>query len=191
MTDNGHGAFRRPGWRKPTPLSYGQALESASMVAAPLLAGFSIAFLGVVGADADKFRWPGQAMLLLLCASICLVAAIQCGFHARQFLYSPADVDDWWPAEDLTVAGRAQRLRDEQNAAFTVWQRWAGYSRNCYNGGIVLFACAAALVIAPPEDAGGAAFRWIGTGVALAAALAEAVVAIRPMSSRRPAGLSS
>jgi len=167
--------FRRPDWRKPSPLGYGQALEAASTVAAPLLAGFSIAFVGVVGADADKFRWPGQAMLLSLCAGIALVAAIQCGFTARKFLYSPAELSEWWTPEDLKVAGRAERLREEQRAAFAIWQRWAGYSRHAYNLGIVLFAAAAGTVVAPPHAIGGeqAFLRWCGMALAMGAAAAE------------------
>ncbi|WP_436532073.1 hypothetical protein [Actinoplanes sp. HUAS TT8] len=174
--------FRRPGWRKPAPLGYGPAVETATGVAAPLLAGFSIAFLGVVGADADKFRWPSQAMLLSLCAGLSLIMAVQCGFNARQYLYSPADLADWWTEEDRTVPGRAERLQEEQRADFALWQQWARRGRIAYNLGIVLFTAATALVIAPPPSAAGgdAAVRWLGTGIAFGVSAGEAAWAFLP-----------
>ncbi|WP_127501047.1 hypothetical protein [Actinoplanes solisilvae] len=145
-------------------------------------------FVGVLGADADKFRWPGLAMLSSLCAAILLVGAVQCGFRARQYLYSPADVDEWWTPADLTVAGRAERLRAEQHTAFESWQLWADRSRVCYNLGIVLFAVAAAITIAPPRAAGPSDtwFRWFGAAIAMSAAIAELILGtFLPMIRRR------
>jgi hypothetical protein len=59
-----------PDWAKPTLLGYGSTSDAAHFVAAPLLAGACIATIGVLGADGDKFRWPGPAMLMLALAVV-------------------------------------------------------------------------------------------------------------------------
>jgi hypothetical protein len=102
---------------KPAPLFYGSALESVSTVAAPLLAGFSLAAAVALGADAEKFRWSGGAMLSLTIAAVLLVSAVQCGFTARRHFYSAADVKDWRP-DAQEDSDRELKLRERQQEDF-------------------------------------------------------------------------
>ena len=66
------------------PEHYGDpaALDALSSVAAPLLAGGTLALLGVVVQQPSSLRWPGLALLLLVVAAVMLVTAVQCGFWA-------------------------------------------------------------------------------------------------------------
>jgi hypothetical protein len=77
-----------PKWRKPTPLGYANAIDSVGGVAAPLLAGFSLASVIVISDDAENFRWSGAAILGFTIAAVALVGTVQCGFNARQYIWS-------------------------------------------------------------------------------------------------------
>ncbi|MFD8592584.1 hypothetical protein ACFV1B_24085 [Streptomyces sp. NPDC059637] len=155
-------------------LRYGKAAESVTHVAAPLLAGGAVAMLGGVAADAEKFRWPDQALLLLAAAGVLLVACVQWGFRARPYLYSLKEVEDWRGAP-LTGAERAAHL-EQQREDLGRWRRGANLAAASYNLGIVALGVAVALLLAPPpqpEAAAGAAWRWAAFGIVLTASVAE------------------
>lgn len=164
-----------PLWRKPAPLGYGPAIDTVTNVAAPLLAGFSITVIATVAANSKEFRWPGAATLMLTAAVILLVSSLQFGFHARQHLYSAADVAAWWTPEDLAVKGRADRLRREQHVNYTRWEHSVIRARTAYNAGIVVLAVGMAFVLAPPKTLHGAesAFRWTAALLAIVGAIGE------------------
>jgi hypothetical protein len=90
-------AFVPQKWRMPAPLGYGVTIDSIGAVASPLLAGFSLASVIVVGADSAKFRWPGATILGLTLAAIMLIGAVQCAFNGRAYLWSESNVREWWP----------------------------------------------------------------------------------------------
>jgi hypothetical protein len=178
--------FRRPQWAKPAPLGYGQAADAAHFVAAPLLASASVALIGVIGADGEKFRWPGPALLALALASVTLIGSIQYGFHARADLYSAGDLEDWWGPEDLK--DRKQALQERQRDDFERWKGTIDRAVVTYNLGITLLGAGVALCLAPPSTAPAmqAAFRWIACAAVAAATVAElawTVLAPRPVIS--------
>jgi hypothetical protein len=169
------GTFVPPRWQKPAPLGTGQAMDTATSVAAPLLAGFSVATIGVIASNSDKFRWPGVSLLALTAAAVFLVASLQFGFHARQHLYSPADVSDWWPNEDRTAA-RDGRLQREQHEDFRRWRWWVKWARRTYDAGIVTLAVGVAAALVPRSGSGfQEGCQWAAAGVAAAGAVGEAV----------------
>nr|BBJ47512.1 hypothetical protein SAVMC3_01410 [Streptomyces avermitilis] len=125
-----------PDWRKPSPLGLGVAVDAVTNVAAPLLAGFAIATIGVVGADGGHFRWPGPVLLCLTLSALLFVTCVQFGFHARRHLYSFADISAWWSDEEMR--DHRDLLREEQNADFQLWNRWRGRAYTAYSGGMVM-----------------------------------------------------
>ncbi|MER7456625.1 hypothetical protein [Micromonospora sp. NPDC126480] len=182
-TSGGRERFVPPKWEKPAPLSYGVALETVSTVAAPLLAGFSLAGSVAIGQDFDKFRWPGLVVLLLVGAAVLLLSALQCGFTARRYLYSAADVRDWWPdvADD---SDRERKLRDQQRHDYRRWHHWSGWTRWSYNTGLAVLLLAVAAAVAPPGgDGAQEAIRWLATGLAVSAAAVQ--LAWQPLTSYR------
>jgi hypothetical protein len=166
--------FTSPRWQRPAPLGYASAIDSVGGVAAPLLAGFSLASVIVISQNAANFRWPGAAILGLTIAAVALVATVQCSFNARQYIWSMADVRAWWPdAEEY--AEHEQRLRAEQGWAFGRWQAWTAWTRATYALGILALLTALALAL-PPHHAAGAqdTLRWAASAVAFAASAGEA-----------------
>jgi hypothetical protein len=162
-----------PPWAKPDPLAYGASADAAHFVAAPLLAAGAVALLGVVAADADKFRIPSVALLALTVATVLLVASVQFGFHARAVLYSASEVSDWWGEE--AVAGDRDRRVAQQRADFDRWRFRIRRAVRAYNLGVTMLAVGVALSLVPPANlaAGPSAVRWVACGFAGLAALTE------------------
>lgn len=52
-------------------------VKAVGDVAAPLLAGFSLASVITVTASIDQFRWPGGVILLLTIAAVAFIAAVR------------------------------------------------------------------------------------------------------------------
>lgn len=68
-------------------------IRSVGDIAAPLLAGFSFTAVIALSDDAEKFRWPGPAVLGLTTAVVTLIAAVQCAKYAGERGRSNAA---WW-----------------------------------------------------------------------------------------------
>lgn len=170
----GEPTFVRPKWRKPSPLGYGNAIDSVGSVASPLLAGFSLASVIVVADDAHHFRWPGAVVLALAIAAVSLIGTVQCAFNARQYLWSASEVSSWWPDMEEGTE-REKLLRDEQEAFFYRWQMWARWTRATYAYGILALLAGLALALPPAHGTGTqSSLRWVACGVAFAACAGEA-----------------
>ena len=156
-------------WRKPAPLSYGNAIDSVGSVASPLLAGFSLASVIVVAEDADHFRWPGAVALALGIAAVVLIGTVQCAFNARQYLWSASEVSDWWPEMEEDPK-REEQLSAEQRLFFDRWKTWANWTRITYAYGIVALLAGLALAL-PPQHGSGIqnTLRWAACGIVFAA----------------------
>jgi hypothetical protein len=180
--------FVSPKWRKPAPLGYASAMDSLGSVAAPLLAGFSLASLVAISDDAPNFRWPGAAILSLVIAAIALIGAVQCSFNARQYIWSAAEVVEWWP--DMEEGSpREVRLRNEQDLAFRRWKAWVKWARTTYDVGILSLLTALALTIPPPHSAGiQSSLRWGASGVAFAACACDAAWIVLAIARRSREG---
>lgn len=79
----------------PKPLGLIRATETALFIAAPLLSAGALSLIGVVCADAEKIRLAGPTLLLLVMAVIALMLSIQLGYHARQWIYSYEEIQNW------------------------------------------------------------------------------------------------
>jgi hypothetical protein len=165
------------GWLRPHPLGAGNATDAQSLMAAPVLTGFTLATIAVVAQSAPSFRWPGAVMAVLALAGSCLLLSVQAGFHARAFLYSPADVATWWPGQldEPTL----DWLRGQQRVDLERWRIWSTRSRLLYHVGSVIVFCGLALLVVPPTGSSQQAWRWIGTAVAAASGLLVIVSALR------------
>ena len=166
-------AAQRPRWRRPSPLGYGPSIDAMGNVAAPLLAGFSVATLGIVLTAEQSLRWPGIVIICLTGAAASFVMCLQCGFHARQHLYSPADAADWWEESDLEA--RRDDIQAEQEHDYEVWLVWMNRTRRLYNSGIYVLWVGIGVALVPPvrESTSEATSRWAAVGVATAALLTE------------------
>ncbi|MGY1608371.1 MULTISPECIES: hypothetical protein [unclassified Geodermatophilus] len=169
----GAATYARPKWRRPPTLGYPAALDAVGNVAAPLLGGFSLASTVVVADDAANFRWPGWALLALTTAAVLLLNAVQCGFHARRYLWSADDANNWMP--DLKDhAGWEEHLQQQQHEDYDSWRQWVKWTIRLYNAGIVALLAGLALALPPPHGDGlQQTLRWVAFAIAVTVALVE------------------
>jgi hypothetical protein len=157
-------------WFPPIPLGRGSAVEGMTGIAAPLLAGFSLALIGVIAQDPSHFRWPGPALITLVIAISLLIATVHFGFQARSYLYSAADVRDWRP--DF-LAALEDVMATDQRRDYLHWERWDKRAGWTYDLAVCFLAAGIALVVAPPLAGTEAGFRWGAFAVAITAGVAQ------------------
>lgn len=164
---------RPPGraWVQPAPYGLTQARQSMSGGAAALLAGFSIAIIGVIAQAPDSIRWPGWSLLLLTIAAAFLVACVQCGFWARAYLYSHSEILDWRPGQWDEKEEKA--LLDEQQSCESVGSTWEDAAEWTYHLGLIALATGVGLVLAPSTSSHESVVRWAAASVAFASALIQ------------------
>jgi hypothetical protein len=152
-------------WPAPFPYGYKAASESVGSVAAPLLAGFSFALVGLVIPSPDHLRWPNLALVPLVAGGAAFIAAVQCSFWARQYAISPDDIKLWRPGYS---PGRIHALLRGHDAGFKKWNARMNYS---YRAGIVLLLLGVMFALVPPGHID--ALRALSVGVAALAAVGE------------------
>jgi hypothetical protein len=135
-------------------------MDAVSAVAAPLLAGFSITLVGVVAQASPNFALPGAAMLTLSAAAIFFVVSVQCGYWARQYLASPADLIAW----DLSSSD-AQKIEQARNSR--VYESWQSRAGRSYEIAIVLLTVGLGITLVPlgTDSTADYVVRWVAVGV--------------------------
>lgn len=190
-----------PLWASPGDFGQPMAFESKTGVAAPLLAGFSLSLLGVVGQAPTSFRWPGLTMSILSLVTLILVTCVQFGFRGRAVLYSRADVQAWGRLSGLSDLQDEELRAAIQRRDMQEWRQWHRLTQVSYNLGIVLLALGMASVMAPPgaytsgQDLSivESIWRWVGCALCLVGAILElawmAHDASRARRTRRALGM--
>jgi len=168
-------------WEYPSPLGLGASRDLMTGGAAPLLAGFSIALIGVIAQAPQSMRWPGTALLLYSLSAALLTTCVQFGFWARAYIYSAQDVSAWFPDFD-SKSWQKEHMQKLQRGHFDRWRAWHKRARLMYDLGIVCLAAAVALTVAPPSSYGDheistteTVLRWVAAGIIGCAAIAEIV----------------
>ncbi|QNE75059.1 hypothetical protein F0344_10950 [Streptomyces finlayi] len=135
-------------------------MNSATYVAAPLLAGFSVASIGLILTSQESFRWPGVTLLLLTLSAILLVTSVQFGITYQKYYYSLADVQSWWTDEE--IESNEKVIAREQADDFAEWRKAAWGAMACYNMGITLLAASLATSLAPlpGDDSALESLKW-------------------------------
>jgi hypothetical protein len=135
-------------WSSPSPLGFTHAADSAGSVAAALLAGFALTLIGLIVADATKFRMPGLALSLLALSVVFFIAAVQCSFWAKQYAITPDDVKMWYPNYKRPEGVRLQTVHYLNFLAWDKRMNWA------YRLGILSLLSGAAVTLVPRGSAG-------------------------------------
>lgn len=131
----------------PAPFGQPAAMETMGTIAAPLLAGFAFASLGLVLQAQTSLRWPDQALLLTVSAAMLFIASIEATFNARRHFVPPGEWGAW-----LDLAPTAVRRSALQRAwldGLASYNRWTEVSRLTYNLAIVALLAATAVVLVP------------------------------------------
>jgi drug/metabolite transporter (DMT)-like permease len=135
------------------PYGSPEALENLGTAAAPLLAGFSFALIGLLLDKSDVMWEPNLALLLLVLSGILLIYAVQFAFNARRFQVPPGDylafleiaAADSFPESELRKLQAGWR---DQHAV------WANRARRAYNAGIVVLLAGVGIVLVPKAGPG-------------------------------------
>lgn len=139
-------------------------MQSAGLVVAPLLAGFTITLIGLLlDTSHGGIAHRDVALLVLIGAVGALLGAMQFAYAARQFAVKPDEIEAWWPGlddpKDDDVVEQWRELRAEQLAHQKMHERWGKRFRLAYHLGVMLLLVGLAVVLIPSnaETASGAA----------------------------------
>ena len=149
-------------------------------IAAPLLAGFAFAAIGLVLQVQSSLRWPDQALVLLVLAFSLLLFSVQASFHARRHYVPPSELMSY-----LSLASnerRRRQLRGEYLSGLGSYERWEVLAMRSYNVAIVMLLMATAVLLVPRGQVG--AWRLVACIGALAAAVAEVAWMVRSEAAR-------
>jgi hypothetical protein len=126
------------------------AIEGTAGIAAPLLAGFSLALVGVIAQDPTRFRWPGVTLAALMVPIFFLLYAVR-------------------------VGARARGIVDETNYGYNEYDALSRRTIRMYGIGICSLWVCIAMTVAPPLLGGQeVVFRWVAFALAIAASVIEA-----------------
>jgi len=155
-------------WKPPVPYGRPASVDAAGTVAAPLLAGFSITFVGLILSASDgasiPLREPALAVLVL--AALLLLGCVQCAFWARLYTVTPQDLMPWWPdlhGGSTNAQLRHRQIRGAQWRYAHLSELWLERARWTYHGGILALLASVALVLVPANHH--LAWRWLSVGV--------------------------
>jgi hypothetical protein len=160
----------------PQPWGEASAVDALATTAAPMLAGFTFALIGLVVTSAASLRWPSMTEAILVAAAFLLSTAVQFGSIARRWAISTAD----W-RELLRIAPEAQlhALANAGPGALAKHRRWLMWTRIAFNLGLVVLFSAVAFALVPsdPQKAltGG---RMVAVILAGTGAIGQTVVTI-------------
>jgi hypothetical protein len=163
------------------PFGYSAALENVGTSAAPLLAGFAFALIGLTIDHAEALARPNLALLLLVIASLALVFSVQAAFTARSYYVPPGDY-----VALAQIAAEDGILGDQLKGWCTGWldahARWLQWTRFSYNFGIVVLFAGVGVTLVPHNGiAGSSPARLAAVGLALFGAIAEALWTLYPV----------
>jgi len=169
----GAGGSREPHWVTPYLYGEAEALNSMGTIAAPLLAGFSLAaMVSTLTIAKTQARWPDAAFLLFLLAAVLFVATVQAMFWARGYQTSPQQIKEWWPdAEDTE---RKEQMRRDQKLHADGFRMWSNRARVTYSAALLCLLAALTSLAVPPESYGQASvLRWLAVAIGVVAFIAE------------------
>jgi hypothetical protein len=153
-------------------------------IAAPLLAGFSLAaMVQTLTITTSEARWPDAALLLFMLAAVLFVTSVQAMFWARGYQASPQDISQWWP--DAADPGRSERLRREQKRHAAGFRMWSNRARVTYSAALLCLLAALTILAVPPVSGGQAITRWLAVAAGATAFAAELVWTIGSFASPR------
>jgi hypothetical protein len=172
-----------PYWVIPDLYGEAEALNSMGTIAAPLLAGFSLAaMVQTLTIKASEARWPDVALLLFMLAAALFVTAVQAMFWGRGYQTTPQEIRDWWP--DAKEHERLKQLRREQKRHAAGFRMWSNRARVTYSAALLCLLAALTILAVPPESYGQAPFwRWLAVAVGSAAFIFETVWTVGSFTS--------
>ncbi|MFC5139062.1 hypothetical protein ACFPK1_12540 [Actinomycetospora rhizophila] len=141
-------ASREEFWSKPRPLGHAISTTTFASIAAPLLAGFSIAAVVTLVGRADRGLRGDLAIAFFSLAIACLVFAIQSGSAAASRHISVTERVALYP-EKIRDPERIHQIRSEQWRDEAIASHHRLLTRLAYNTGILAFLAGLLCVALP------------------------------------------
>jgi hypothetical protein len=142
-----------PTWDVPYPYGWPAAVDSMGSVAAPLLAGISIALATLLLSIQESLHWPDVALFLLVGATLCLLGAVQATFWMRRYSVTPSELSEWW-GKDLDSPERLGAVMQEQQNLAREQRVWALRARRLYNAGLLFLLLSLPTILVPKGGIG-------------------------------------
>lgn len=160
----------------PQPWGEATAVDSLATTAAPMLAGFTFALIGLVVTSPGSLHWPSLTEALLVAAAVILSVAVQFGSIARRWAIPPAD---WRELLSIAPEGQLKALANAGPGALAKHRRWLLWTRIVFNCGLVVLFVAVAFALVPAKpDTALTAGRIIAITFAGIAAAGQALVTV-------------
>lgn len=134
----------------PAPFGQSAATFMLGSAAAPVLAGFSVALIGLVLQAPGELEFSSVALLLLVSAALLLIIAQQYVLRAQRVYVSP---DQWAAWMTLVSETRKRYLRGELEDHLTRHEQWIDRAEVTFNAGIFVLLVGVAFALVPDVDA--------------------------------------
>jgi hypothetical protein len=171
-----------PYWEVPWVYGEPGAAMTVGTVAAPLLAGFSLAaMVQTLTITSSDTRWPEAALLLFMLAAVLFMASIQFMIWARAYKVSPPEIMGWWPDAERPL--RSKMLQQEQKRLAASFRMWSSRARALYTVALLCLLAALTMLAVPPANGQVPVLRWLAVGVGGTAFMVNAIWSLA-MSSR-------
>jgi hypothetical protein len=155
-------------------------IEGLAGIAAPVLAGFCLALIGVIAQAPSQFRWPGATLIVLMTPIFCLLYAVRAGYLARAYLYGADALKEYFAENGISPELTKQALPRAQRRLLGGYKKASRLTLLAYGAGIsALWVCIAMTVAPPASSTHEEAFRWTGFAIAIAASAGEVSVVVR------------
>jgi hypothetical protein len=172
-----------PLWARPRKLGFQETTRGLGGIAAPLLAGFSLATIATIAAAEDPPRLGDWAVLALAGSAGLLLYSMQVAFVGLGHDPRPSEALSWYP--EATVDRRwLDYVRRRQARDYRLAVRYQNRHALTYDAGLLLFLAGLGLIAWPPADDPNAA-RYAAVGVVAVAFLIELYwVVVRRINDR-------
>jgi hypothetical protein len=159
-----------------------QIIEGRAGIAAPLLAGFSLALVGVIAQDPTHFRWPGATLAALMIPIFCFLGTIRAGYRMMR---KHSTVSDLVEAETRLSENNMtndydqgkSRVLESLEKDYRSYVRWGYLTFFAFSAGLFwLWVCIAMTVAPPSSGVRETVFRWVAFAIAIAAGINELAI---------------
>ncbi|ASW54251.1 hypothetical protein [Plantactinospora sp. KBS50] len=135
----------------PDPYNVVAAADAFGGGAAPVLAGFAIALMGLAIDIHSNLHAPGLVILLFATSTVSLFHVVQVNAQARAYGVTPSQALEWYSDSDMP--DRRQAVAEELRQHQQVWSRLVRRSRYSFNIGLVGFLIGGAVMAIPGRAA--------------------------------------
>jgi hypothetical protein len=173
-------------WRRPDDFGFQETMRGLGGVAAPLLAGFSLATIATLAAADRPPRLGDWAILALAGAACLLLYSMQVAFLGLGHDPRPSEALSWYP-EAVVDKQTLNWLRRRQGRDYRLAVKYQARHALTYDAGLLLFLCGLGLLTWPQAGHASVARYTAVAVVGVAFAVELYWVVVRRLNPKRVA----